>query len=94
MTMGMYRHPETEEDFAYVKNFRNMIQGELSEFLDCELHVHRSGAFLILGEDCRMGRCFRGKNPGRKNSPGSWKPWKKEKKNWKKNGLVSQRSRI
>lgn len=58
MTMGMYRDPETEEDFAYVKNFRNMIQGELSEFLDCELHVHRSGAFLILGEDCRMGRCF------------------------------------
>ena len=58
MTMGMYRDQETEEDFAYVKNFRNMIQGELSEFLDCELHVHRSGAFLILGEDCRMGRCF------------------------------------
>ena len=58
MTMGMYRDPETEEDFAYVKNVRNMIQGELSEFLDCELHVHRSGAFLILGEDCRMGRCF------------------------------------
>lgn len=58
MTMGMYRDPETEEDFAYVKNFRNMIQGELSEFLDCELHVHRSGVFLILGEDCRMGRCF------------------------------------
>ncbi len=58
MTMGMYRDPETEEDFAYVKNFRNMIQGELSEFLDCELHVHRSGAFLILGDDCRMGRCF------------------------------------
>ena len=58
MTMGMYRDPETEEDFAYVKNFRNMIQGELSEFLDCELHVHRFGAFLILGEDCRMGRCF------------------------------------
>ena len=58
MTMGMYRDPETEEDFAYVKNFSNMIQGELSEFLDCELHVHRSGAFLILGEECRMGRCF------------------------------------
>ena len=58
MTMGMYRDQETEEDFAYVKNFRNMIQGELSEFLDCELHVHRSGAFLILGEECRMGRCF------------------------------------
>ena len=58
MTMGMERAEETEEDFAYVKNFRNMLQGELSELIDCSLHVHRTGAFLILGEDCRMGRCF------------------------------------
>ena len=58
MTMGMYKSPETEEDFAYVRNYRNMIQGELSELFDCELHVHRTSAFLILGEDCRMGKCF------------------------------------
>lgn len=58
MTMGMYKTPETEEDFAYVRNYRNMIQGELSELFDCELHVHRTSAFLILGENCRMGRCF------------------------------------
>ena len=25
MTMGMYKSPETEEDFAYVRNYRNMI---------------------------------------------------------------------
>ena len=58
MTMGMYLEEETEEDFAYVKNYRNLIQSELSELLDCQLHVHRSGAFLILGENCRMGRTF------------------------------------
>lgn len=58
MTMGMQRNPDTEEDFAYLRNQRNMIQGELSELLDCELHVHRNSAFLILGEECRMGRCF------------------------------------
>lgn len=58
MTMGMYKNDETEEDFAYLRNFRNMIQGELSELLDCELHVHRTSAFLILGENCSMGRCF------------------------------------
>lgn len=58
MTMGMYKNAETEEDFAYVRNYRNMLQGEFSEMLDCELHVHRSSAFLVLGEDCRMGRCF------------------------------------
>lgn len=58
MTMGMYKSPDTEEAFAYVRNYRNMIQGELSELFDCELHVHRTSAFLVLGEDCRMGRCF------------------------------------
>ena len=58
MTMGMYKNAETEEDFAYVRNYRNMIQGDLEEYLDCELHVHRTSAFLVLGDECRMGRCF------------------------------------
>lgn len=58
MTMGMHKSPDTEEDFAYVRNYRNMIQGELSELFDCELHVHRNSAFLILGEESRLGRCF------------------------------------
>ena len=58
MTMGMYRSEENEEDFAYIRNQRNMLQGELSELMDCELQVHRSSAYLILGEDCRLGRSF------------------------------------
>ncbi|MDY3919726.1 MAG: TIGR02678 family protein [Candidatus Limivivens sp.] len=58
MTMGLYKSPENEEDFAYVRNYRNMIQGELSELFSCELQVHRTSAFLILHEECRLGRCF------------------------------------
>lgn len=58
MSMGFMRKEDTEEDFAYVKNYRNMIQGELSKFLDCDLQVYKSGAFLILGEESRLGRCF------------------------------------
>ncbi len=58
MSMGMYRTEETEEDFAYLRNKRNLLQDELDELLDCTLEVHRNGAFLILGEGCRMGRCF------------------------------------
>lgn len=58
MSMGMYKTQETEEDFAYIRNYRNLIEGELSELFDCELHVHRDSAFLILGEECRLGRCF------------------------------------
>lgn len=58
MSMGMVKGKASEEDFAYVRHYKNMIQGELQELFDCELQIHRSSAFLILGEECRMGRCF------------------------------------
>ena len=56
MSMGIYRTEENEEDFTYVKNYRNMIQGELQELFPCELQVYRSSAYLVLGEECRLGR--------------------------------------
>lgn len=58
MSMGLHKTSDNEEDFAYIRNYRNMIQGELTELFDCELHVHSDSAFLVLGEECRMGRCF------------------------------------
>ena len=58
MTMGMYKNEQNEEDFAYIRNQRNLVQSDFEEYLDCELHVHRTSAFLILSQDCRMGRCF------------------------------------
>lgn len=58
MSMGLYRNEKNEEDFAYVRNYRNMIQGELSEWIPCELQVHRTSAFLVLDEESRLGRCF------------------------------------
>lgn len=56
MSMGIYHTKENEEDFAYVKNYRNMIQGELEELFPCELQVYRSSAYLVLGEECHLGR--------------------------------------
>lgn len=58
MSMGMYRTEDNEEDFVYVRNYRNMLQGELDELISCELQVYRSSAYLVLGEECRMGRCI------------------------------------
>lgn len=54
MTMGMVH--ENDEDFYYVKNYRNVIEKDFSNYFDCELHIHRGSAFLILGEESRMGR--------------------------------------
>ena len=58
MTMGIYRNRENEEDFAYVRNYRGMLQGELEAIVPCELQVFRNSAYLILGENSRMGRCI------------------------------------
>lgn len=58
MNMGMYREGENDEDFAYIKNLRNRVSEELEELLDCELQVHKSSAFLIVGENGGLGRCF------------------------------------
>lgn len=56
MTMGLCRSQENEEDYVYIKNYRNMIQGDLEELFPCELQVYRSGAYLVLGEESRLGR--------------------------------------
>lgn len=58
MSMGLYKTSKNEEDFAYIRNYRNMIGGELAELFDCELQVHKTSVFLVLGEECRLGRCF------------------------------------
>lgn len=58
MSMGMYRMGEEDEDFAYVKNYRNVLAGELEDYFDCQLQVHKTSAFLIMGENGNLGTCF------------------------------------
>lgn len=58
MTPGMYKKEETEEDFAYLRQFHHYIQGDLEEVFDCDLQIHRTSVYLVLGEESRLGRCF------------------------------------
>lgn len=58
MSMALYREGEVDEDFHYVKQYRNMMAGELAEYFDCDLQVHRTSAFLILGENGSLGETF------------------------------------
>ena len=41
-----------------VRHYRGMIEEELNRFFDCELQVHKTSAFLIMGEDSNLGRSF------------------------------------
>lgn len=58
MSPGIYLNDDTEEDFAYVRHYRGMIQEELDRFFDCELQVHKTSAFLVMGEDSNLGKLF------------------------------------
>lgn len=59
MSPGMERTDENEEDFAYIRTYgKKNIEKDFLEYFDCELQIFRNQAFLILGEDCNMGKCF------------------------------------
>lgn len=59
MSMGMERTDENEEDFVYIRTYgKKNIERDFLEYFDCELQIYRNQAFLILGEDCNMGKCF------------------------------------
>lgn len=58
MSTGIYRSGEADEDFEYLKNYGNRIHEDLMKNFDCRLQVHRSSAYLIMGEECHIGRAF------------------------------------
>ena len=55
---GMYKEDGSLEDFEYLKYYGRRLSEELEQLFDCHIHIHRGSAFLIAGEDCRMGSTF------------------------------------
>ena len=58
MSPVLYKTEENEEDFLYIRNYRNTISGDFSSLFDCELQIYKASAFLVLGQDARFGRNF------------------------------------
>lgn len=59
---AMYREDGSEEDFEYLKYYGRRLGEELEKLFECHVHIHRGSAYLISGEDCRMGTTFPGNN--------------------------------
>ncbi len=51
----VYRRDD-EADFLYIKNYHSVIEKDLSEHIPCRIMVHKSLAYLLLDEECNMGR--------------------------------------
>ena len=58
LSPGVYRDDEQNEDFAYIRNQRSQIEQDFQKFLACDLHVHRSSAYLVLDDTKSLGRIF------------------------------------
>ena len=59
---AMYREDGSEEDFEYLKYYRGRLIEDLEQMFDCHVHIHRGSAYLLTGEECRMGNSFPGNN--------------------------------
>lgn len=61
LSPGVYRS-EQDDDFAYIRNYRNQIMSDFQSYFPCELHIHRSSAYVVLQEDCSCGNVFPSRN--------------------------------
>ena len=59
---GMYRREGAEEDFEYLKYYGRRLTEDLEQNFDCHVHIHKGSAYVMLGDDCRMGTMFPGNN--------------------------------
>lgn len=62
LSLGVYKDKEQDEDFNYIKHYRGVIESDLEKFIDCQLQVHKSSAYLLLGEEGNLGKLFPGNN--------------------------------
>ena len=58
LSAGLYRNENTEEDFNYIRNFRGIIANDFESLFDCNLHIHKSSAYLVINEGSRLVRAF------------------------------------
>lgn len=62
MSPVVYNEGLDDSDYAYIKNFRNVLENDLEKNLALPLHVHRNGAMVVLPEN----HSFRDVFPGSK----------------------------
>ena len=58
----IYRSDGNDEDFNYIRNYRNRIEKDFQKLFSCDLHVYKSCAFLVIDEDVKIGKFIDNKN--------------------------------
>ncbi|HZJ83291.1 MAG TPA: TIGR02678 family protein [Clostridia bacterium] len=54
----VYSGGQEDQDFYYIRNYRNIIDRDVEEYLGGQLHVHRNCALIMMDESYGMGDRF------------------------------------
>lgn len=58
MSPVIYNTGAEDMDYAYIKNFKGMLENDMEKYLEVPLHVHRNGALLLIPEKSGFKGCF------------------------------------
>ena len=58
LSPGIYRTGGQDDDFQYIRNYRNQIAHDFSSYFPCELQVYSSSAYIRLEDDSNLKSFF------------------------------------
>ncbi|QSZ28309.1 TIGR02678 family protein [Aceticella autotrophica] len=58
----VYSEGPDDQDFMYIRNYRNTIAKDFEEYLGAKLHVHKTCAFIIYNDNKYLKSCFPDRN--------------------------------
>ncbi len=56
----VYRENIDDQDFAYIRNYKNILAKDCDEFFESSLEVHKDAAYIVLSEDKNYKNVFPG----------------------------------
>ncbi|MFR8233294.1 MAG: TIGR02678 family protein [Clostridia bacterium] len=54
----IYKENEDDQDYNYIRNYRNIINQDVDKMLESTLEVHRNGAYILLTENKNFKNTF------------------------------------
>lgn len=58
----VYKENENDQDYNYIRNYRNSINQDVDKMLESTLEVHKNGAYILLVEDKNFKHTFPSSN--------------------------------
>lgn len=58
LSPGVYRQEDNDEDFDYIRNYRNQILHDFQTIAPYSLHLHYSSAYMVLEPEAQFGKQF------------------------------------